>query len=177
MFKKILVATDGSNHAERALVVAGNLASRYDADLLVLHVFSGAEMSETMRHLAEVENIMPAHREKTVSDLGIMGPTGLPLEPAEEMEGYGVMFQAAEKLGQRLADDGTEVARKAGASKVTSIARDGDPAEVILETAKENEIDMVVLGSRGFGTLSGLLMGSVSSKVNNLSECCCITVK
>jgi nucleotide-binding universal stress UspA family protein len=59
MFNRILVATDDSDHAQRALVVAGNLASRFDSDLIVLHVFSCAEMNKAMRHLAEVEHLIP----------------------------------------------------------------------------------------------------------------------
>lgn len=177
MFKRILAATDGSDHAQRALVVAGNLASRYDAELLVLNVFSGTEMSDAIRHFAEIEHLKPAHRQEHVSDHGIGGTAGIPLTPIEETEDPGGMFQAARKIGQMIAGDGANSAREAGASKVTPLAREGDPAEVILDAAKEHEIDLIVLGSRGLGTLSGLLIGSVSSKVNNLSECCCITVK
>ena len=36
---------------------------------------------------------------------------------------------------------------------------------------------MIVMGSRGFGDLKGLLMGSVSHKVSNQSPITCITVK
>jgi len=177
MFNRILVATDGSEHAQRALVVAGNLASRYDADLLVLHVFSCAEMNEATRYLAEVENLIPSHRQASLSNLGVMGAEGLPVDPNEATSAYGSMCLATEKIGQRIADDGVTVARKAGASKVKSVALEGDPAKVILNVIVEQKIDLVVLGSRGLGTLKGLLLGSVSSKVNHLSDCCCITVK
>ncbi len=177
MFTRILVATDGSDHAQRALDVAGNIASRFDADVVVLHVFSTAEMNEAMRHLAEVEHLMPAQRQVLSADSDITSAQGLPIDPVDKIGDYGVMYQAAEKIGQRLADEGAEIARKAGASKVKSVAREGDPAEEILNFIEEQNIDLVVLGSRGLGTLSGLLMGSVSNKVNHLSDCNCITVK
>jgi nucleotide-binding universal stress UspA family protein len=177
MFSRILVATDGSEHAQRALVVAGNLASRFDADLIVLHVFSCAEMNEMTRHVAEVEHLVPARRQVVGSDLSMTAMGGLPLDPANETDYYGVMYQAAEKIGQQLADDGAKAARKAGASKTESVAREGNPAETILKFARDAKIDLIVLGSRGLGSLKGLMMGSVSSKVTHLSECCCITVK
>jgi nucleotide-binding universal stress UspA family protein len=120
---------------------------------------------------------MPARHQKPLSDLGVTRAGGLPIDPVEEIYDYGAMYRAAEIIGQRLADGGTRVAREAGASKVNSIAREGDPAAVILDVAREEKIDLIVLGSRGLGTLQGLLVGSVSSKVNRLSDCCCITVK
>ena len=41
----------------------------------------------------------------------------------------------------------------------------GTPAEVIVETAEDGHFDLVVMGSRGFGTIKSLLMGSVSQYV------------
>lgn len=38
MFKKILMAHDGSEHADRALTVAVDMATKYEATLLVCHV-------------------------------------------------------------------------------------------------------------------------------------------
>ena len=53
----------------------------------------------------------------------------------------------------------------------------GDPAEKIVEYAKANGIDMIVIGNRGLGAVKMLFMGSVSNKVCNLAECTCVTVK
>jgi nucleotide-binding universal stress UspA family protein len=178
MFSKILVATDGSDHAERALVVAGDLASRFDADLVVVNVFLSGEISDSTRHIAEVEHLMPVRRRASGSDLSVPGAVGgLPIEPVEESDYFGVMYQASEKIGQRVADDGAKAARKAGATKVKSVARDGDPAETILGIAKDEKADLVVLGSRGFSRLKGLLMGSVSRKVADHAGCTCVIVK
>ena len=53
--KKILVATDGSDHAGRAVDLAADLASKYDADLIILHVSGHTPLTESERHLVDVE--------------------------------------------------------------------------------------------------------------------------
>lgn len=46
----------------------------------------------------------------------------------------------------------------------------GDPAEMIIETAKAEQCDFIVMGARGSGVFSSLLLGSVSHKVLHLSD-------
>ena len=46
----------------------------------------------------------------------------------------------------------------------------GDPAEKLLESA-EMGVDLLVLGSRGFGPVMRLLIGSVSSRVIREAPC------
>jgi nucleotide-binding universal stress UspA family protein len=46
----------------------------------------------------------------------------------------------------------------------------GDAHKVIVETAVKQRADMIVMGSRGLNALSGLFMGSVTTKVVALSE-------
>lgn len=53
----------------------------------------------------------------------------------------------------------------------------GDPAQEIIEFSRKNSIDMIVIGSRGAGTVETLLLGSVSHKVCHLANCTCVTVK
>lgn len=48
---------------------------------------------------------------------------------------------------------------------VTTILRHGDPAEEILRLVRELPVDLVCLGARGRGRVSGALLGSVSSAV------------
>jgi len=53
----------------------------------------------------------------------------------------------------------------------------GDPAQVIVHYAKDKQCDQIVMGSRGLGSLSGLVMGSVTMKVMHLSELPVLIVK
>ncbi len=48
---------------------------------------------------------------------------------------------------------------------------EGPAAEAILEVARTRESDLIVMGTRGMGRLSGLLMGSVSQKVVGHAPC------
>ena len=48
---------------------------------------------------------------------------------------------------------------------VTTILRHGDPAEEILRLVREQPVDLVCMGARGRGRVTGALLGSVSSAV------------
>ena len=41
----------------------------------------------------------------------------------------------------------------------------------------ERGADLIICGSRGFGRLKSVLLGSVSQKITQLAECSCLTVK
>ena len=53
---------------------------------------------------------------------------------------------------------------------VREVAVVGEPAEAILAAAQANKADIVVMGSHGRGSVKGILLGSVSSKVIAQSE-------
>jgi nucleotide-binding universal stress UspA family protein len=56
-----------------------------------------------------------------------------------------------------------------------TIEAQGDPGDVILDTAKD--ADLVVVGSRGLNPFQRLLLGSVSSKVVHRAECDVLVVR
>jgi nucleotide-binding universal stress UspA family protein len=53
----------------------------------------------------------------------------------------------------------------------------GHPAAAILNEIKKEKIDLVVMGSRGYGPLGGSLMGSVSQRVLHGAACPVLIVK
>lgn len=73
--------------------------------------------------------------------------------------------------------DAQKKAETAGVKKVEVICERGNPADKILNVAKKNKVDMIIMGTRGLGGFSRAIMGSVSTKVCNHAHCTCITVK
>ncbi len=46
---------------------------------------------------------------------------------------------------------------------------EGRPAKIIVEVAEEEDFDLIVMGSQGFGLIAGWFLGSVSNEVANSS--------
>ena len=53
----------------------------------------------------------------------------------------------------------------------------GDPAEVIAQYAGDNQCEQIVMGTRGLGTVSNLVLGSVATKVIHLAKVPVLLVK
>jgi universal stress protein A len=53
----------------------------------------------------------------------------------------------------------------------------GDPAEAIIRTAEQENVDMIVIGTHGRTGLTRLLMGSVAEAVVRRASCPVLTVK
>jgi nucleotide-binding universal stress UspA family protein len=84
---------------------------------------------------------------------------------------------ALQSESEQILRDAELQAQHKGAPKVEKVLRSGDAAAIILEVANDQKADVIVMGSRGLGNLKGLLLGSVSHKVSQLSQCSCISVK
>lgn len=74
-----------------------------------------------------------------------------------------------------------EAERRAGwsglpRSSIKGIFRWDDPAGMIMDCIVSEKVDAIVVGRRGRGRLSGLLLGSVSQKLATLSPCPVIIV-
>lgn len=53
----------------------------------------------------------------------------------------------------------------------------GEAAEVIARSAEESGCDQIVMGTHGRGTIAGLMLGSVATKVLHLAPCPVVLVK
>ena len=90
--------------------------------------------------------------------------------------GRGVAFpneaELAEKAGQQAREETDKVLAglgESGPESVTVTTTSGLPAEELLAAAKD--ADLIVLGSRGAGGFSQLLLGSVSAQVTHHARC------
>ena len=60
--------------------------------------------------------------------------------------------------------------------KITHVIREGSPAKVILQVAKDEDIDLIVMGSSGKSGFDRFIMGSVADKVVNSAKCAVLVV-
>ena len=127
MFKKILLATDGSAHAAEALKFARELAVRDGATVIVVHAF---------------EHVPSYLGEPMKSDLMARYVTA----------GREIVDQVAAELEDACVSVEKEILG-------------GPPADAILRVVETHQPDLIVMGSRGLGEVTGLLLGSVSHRV------------
>jgi len=175
MFNKILVPTDGSDHAGKAVEIAADIAVKYDAELVVLNVRRPGRLPQEMRRMAEVEHLVdPTQSElPNVADVS----AGFAAAMARDEQRERAINEAYLKIGEQIVAQARAIARSKGLEKITTEVASGDPARRIINAAKEHDADLIVMGNRGLSDLKGLLVGSVSHKVGQLCHCTCITVK
>ena len=68
------------------------------------------------------------------------------------------------------------LAREAGIS-VNTYARQGDPADAILDVAEEQEADLVIVGNKGMTGAKRFLLGSVPNKVSHHAPCSVLIIR
>ena len=148
MTKKILIATDGSEHATKAIEFTGDMASKYDASVCIIHVVQKTKIPKEILEYLRIEGV------KEQPDMFYM-----------------------QKISEKILAEAKNVAVKHGIKNIESVVLQGDPAEEIIKFAIKNDIDMIVMGHRGLGMVKELLLGSVASKVSRIAKCTCIMVK
>ncbi len=165
MIERLLVAVDGSDHARRAADLAGDLAARYEAQLVVVHVLVYRRLPDAVRRMAEIEHL--------VEPAASPAPSLLRWPQEESAEDARIIAA----LGEKILDETERRARDKGAREVVRCLLQGEPADAILEEAARRRVDLMVVGCRGLGELSALLLGSVSHKLLQLAPCPVLAVK
>jgi nucleotide-binding universal stress UspA family protein len=69
-----------------------------------------------------------------------------------------------------------ELARPKGIT-VNTYARQGDPADAILDVAEEREADLIVVGNKGMTGAKRFLLGSVPNKVSHHAPCSVLIIR
>lgn len=143
----ILVPTDFSPHAEHALTYAAELAARFGARLLLLHVQTTTD-------------VVPAHVE------GMEGVTEayFRLIANQEHQARQHLDATLARLRQRNLEGDAEL-------------RSGAPWQAILDAAQEHHADLIVMGTHGRGPLARLLLGSVAERVVRAAACPVLTTR
>jgi len=139
-YGSIVVGTDGSETAERAVEQAAALASADRARLVVVTAYRAGE------------------------------------GPAQDVDADAVpediRFVLTDRVqAEQLAAHGREVAKAAGVEKVVVQALAGEPADVLLEAAKDFDAGLIVVGSRGLSSHAHFILGSVAASVAHHASC------
>jgi nucleotide-binding universal stress UspA family protein len=143
MFKTIVVGTDGSDTAARAVRIAGELAAASnDAVLHIVSVDKG--VSRTAVALAETS------------------PTGTTITGALSEDDA---VKGRENVLKRAADSVSRTALH-----IETHARIGSPAEVLCEVAEQVHADLIVVGNRGMQG-GRRVLGSVPNSVSHHAPC------
>jgi nucleotide-binding universal stress UspA family protein len=148
MLSTILIPTDGSDAANRALDWAASLARHYGALIVVLHVTTERQMLGYQKDFPEYARI-------------------------EKID----VADAVETVIEDIAKEGEKRARAKGSQRVVAVTKTGDPASVIVEQAIHAGADLIVMGQRGLGPIAQVAMGSVSARVLQQAGCACLLVK
>lgn len=81
-----------------------------------------------------------------------------------------------QESGRALLDGARQRLDKAGLPYIANIAI-GDIAESIVKYAHEQHCNMIVMGTRGMGTIASLMLGSVATKVVHLAAMPVLLIK
>jgi len=148
LYQKILVAIDGSKASSDAAEHGINLAQRYKASLIILHVL----------HLNTLRQI---------SSSFITAPT-FGLEEAQELKATAKKW--TENINKKAKTKGL-VSKTKIIEEATSIVGS------IVEFAEEEGVDLIVGGIRGKTGFSRLLLGSVAQGVLAYAHCPVLAVR
>ncbi|MCB1738763.1 MAG: universal stress protein [Gammaproteobacteria bacterium] len=179
MYSNILCAIDGSASSAQALELAADLSRTHGAHLKLVHVVEPNMASAELARYARIEGLAGARAGAARMDPnpGLFVPgtaRGIPVvsiaPPSESGSTQGLI-----ELGERFVQS-AKLSIGDGES-VEGVCVVGDPAEQIVGLAKDADCDLVVLGSRGLGSVEGLFKGSVSNKVSDEVDCTCIVVQ
>jgi nucleotide-binding universal stress UspA family protein len=136
MYKHILIATDGSELAKKAVAHGLALSKSVGAEasfLTATTMWSAMEMTEHAQH----------------------GES----HPTEDYE------RKSATWANKILAACKEQADKVGVNCTTIHVSDTDPDKAILETAKSRGCDLIVMSSHGRGPIGRLLLGSIALKV------------
>ncbi len=175
MTSHILVATDGSEVAEKAVDLAAELSAKLDVPLTVGHVLHFDRPPEELARMAHVEHLVEAVRDKSGVEFANVPDSMMKLfdetRPGENT------VRIVTLIGDEILKRGADRASELGAHQVKTRSDQGDTSDAILDMAQDLGADMIVIGHRGLGRVRRMIMGSIAQKVMQQAECTVVSVR
>ena len=78
---------------------------------------------------------------------------------------------------QAVLDAEAERIKGVGVGEVETYAREGDPADAILDVAEEQNADLIIVGNKGMTGAKRFLLGSVPNKVSHHAPCSVLIIR
>jgi nucleotide-binding universal stress UspA family protein len=154
IFKKIMVATDGSELTKKAVDSAIEITKLNEAKLYAVHVVAPGDFSITQNEpKASITQNEPRDAEWKKEIKEHLTTQG------KEATAY------VENVG------------KAANIEVESVILEGNPADEIVDFAEKNEIDLIVMGTLGKTGIKRFLLGSVAENVVRHSKKAVLVVR
>ncbi len=157
--QNVLLVTDGSDHSWWAVQHLDLCPLPPKATLTLMNVLPPEITSETLMH---------------------SWPYGMEVIPpvlSEDVEeNLAVRAKQEEQLGRDLLEKSKLECTNLGLP-IETVLRRGDTATEVLEYAAENNIDLIITGSRGLSQAQSWLLGSVTSKLTHYADCSVFIVK
>lgn len=149
-FHRILVPTDFSDSSHSACDLAAELATKFGASIELLHV-----------------DEPPSWQGFVIPELVVSMPN----------EASTSLHKFVQTRTQRALEHLVEALRRAGVTQVRHRTEAGEPGAVILRLAKEEQFDLIVMGTHGRKGIERLVMGSVAEGVVRQAQCPVLTVR
>ena len=131
---------------------------------------SSYEAVRSLKYLARADRLVLLHV------LNVPRPAYPMMMPEVADELYKTLERSMREDGDRLLDR-MQSLLPLHAGPVTKQLESGSPAEIIVTTAKDQRIDLIVMGARGLGPIKERLLGSVSHRVLTFASCAKLIVK
>ena len=146
-FKNILVPVDGSEFSMRALEYAVQIVKRFNSKLIALHIVPSSIRYDFFTREKDFESNSPENQ----------------ILQSAHMEAQKWFDDIKEKLGVKFKTD-------------VIIAEESIVKEIIEYSEREN-MDLIVIGTRGRTGFKKLFLGSVASGVLNFAHCPVLVVR
>jgi nucleotide-binding universal stress UspA family protein len=173
MIKNVLCALDGSSHAGKALDLAIDISKKFDAALVLFHALMHNLDPVEVRRFSEIEGLT----EESVTEAIRLQTVDSRIEVGDPYSVKAIPTSILITLGKHILESARAEAEAKGVSNISTVIGDGDPAARILACADQENVDCIIMGSRGLSDIRALLQGSVSRKVSNRAGCTTIAVR